>query len=272
MKSGRYWILTIPHHKYTPYLPKDVVWSRGQLELGVGGFLHWQLVVAFSRTVRLGGVREVYGAVHAELCKSDAADEYVWKEDTAVAETRFELGAKALKKNSKRDWDVIRETAKTGNLEAIDAGTFVCHYRTLRAIATDYLQAPAQERKVNVYWGQTGTGKSRRAWDEAGLAAYPKDSRSKFWCGYQGQENVVIDEFRGGIDIAHILRWFDRYPVIVEVKGGAVALRAKTIWITSNLEPKAWFPDADAETISALLRRLDVTHFQAPFRAAHTTV
>jgi len=34
--------------------------------------------------------------------------------------------------------------------------------------------------------------------------------------GYRGQEHVVFDEFRGGIDISHVLRWFDRYPVIVE--------------------------------------------------------
>jgi len=57
-----------------------------------------------------------------------------------------------------------------------------------------------------VYWGRTGTGKSRRAWDEAGVDAYPKDPRTKFWCGYFGQANVIIDEFRGGIDVAHLLR------------------------------------------------------------------
>lgn len=94
-----------------------------------------------------------------------------------------------------------------------------------------------------------------------GLQAYPKDPRSKFWDGYRGQAHVVIDEFRGGIDIAHLLRWFDRYPVIVEVKGSSVVLNAKKIWITSNLAPEAWYPDTDQETIAALRRRINVTHF-----------
>ena len=58
-------------------------------------------------------------------------------------------------------------------------------------------------------------------------SSIPKDPRTKFWDGYRNQENVVIDEFRGAIDIAHILRWFDRYPVIVEVKGSSVVLSAK---------------------------------------------
>lgn len=114
------------------------------------------------------------------------------------------------------------------------------------------------ERKVVVYWGPTGSGKSRRAWDEAGILAYPKDPRSKFWDGYNGQEHVVIDEFRGGIDISHILRWFDRYPVVVEVKGSAVILKAKKIWLTSNLHPDNWYIELDIETKEALKRRLEI--------------
>lgn len=117
------------------------------------------------------------------------------------------------------------------------------------------------ERTINVYWGVTGSGKSRRAWDEAGLDAFPKDPRTKFWDGYRGHRHVVIDEFRGGIDVAHLLRWFDRYPVVVEVKGSSVVLAATTIWVTSNLDPRQWYPDVDAETLAALLRRLNIIHF-----------
>jgi len=117
------------------------------------------------------------------------------------------------------------------------------------------------ERTVTVYWGPTGTGKSRRAWDESGLDAYPKDPRTKFWDGYQSQPCVVIDEFRGAIDVSHLLRWFDRYPVLVEIKGSSVVLVADRIWITSNLRPDAWFPELDGSTLAALLRRLHVVEF-----------
>lgn len=65
----------------------------------------------------------------------------------------------------------------------------------------------------------------------------------------------------GCIDIAHLLRWLDRYPVIVEVKGGSQVLKAECIWITSNLDPRSWYPDLDQETLAALLRRLNITHF-----------
>lgn len=149
--------------------------------------------------------------------------------------------------------------AQAGNLDAIPPRIRVISYRTLRSIAADYVKPVAVVRSVEVFWGPTGTGKSRRAWEEAGMDAYCKDPRSKFWCGYQGEDHVIIDEFRGGIDIAHLLRWFDRYPVRVEIKGSSVPLVASKIWITSNLEPIYWYPDCDGTTRDALMRRLNIT-------------
>lgn len=105
-------------------------------------------------------------------------------------------------------------------------------------------------------------GKSRLAWELAGPVAYSKDPRTKFWCGYRGQEHVVIDEFRGGIDIAHLLRWLDRYAVTVEVKGSSRALCATHYWITSNIHPRFWYPELDSETYAALERRLLITEMQ----------
>jgi len=73
--------------------------------------------------------------------------------------------------------------------------------------------------------------------------------------------HVVMDEFRGAIDISHLLRWLDRYPVSVETKGGSKPLACTTMWITSNISPREWYPTLDQETVLALLRRLKVTHF-----------
>lgn len=113
-------------------------------------------------------------------------------------------------------------------------------------------------------WGPTGTGKSRKAWELGGIDAYPKIPSTKFWDGYRGQTNVIIDEFRGDIGISNILRWFDRYPVLVEIKGSATVLNAVLIIVTSNIDPRNWYPDLDQETKEALLRRLEITHVPLP--------
>lgn len=266
-RQGRYWILTIPRDAWTPPSTinslSDVAYVRGQLERGGStGYFHWQLLVTFTKKVSLRVVKRVFGSTaHAELSRSEAADQYVWKDDTAVPDTRFELGTKPIQRNSKPDWERVWEFAKSGDFMSIPAGIRVQSYRTLRAICSDFAQPAPMVRTCSVFWGPSATGKSRRAWDEAGLDAYSKDPRTKFWDGYTGQENVVIDEFRGNIDIAHILRWTDRYPVRVEIKGSSIPLSAKRIFFTSNLDPRAWYPGLDADTLEALMRRLEITHF-----------
>lgn len=262
--QARYWMLTIAYTewKVCEHLPERVEWLKGQLEVGEQGFEHWQLVVGFATKVRLAAVKKAFGPTcHAEPTRSEAADDYVWKDETSVYGSRFELGCKAIRRGNSVDWQRILTCAKSGNIEEIPPDIVVRCYNQISRIGTDFAQPVGIEREILVYWGKTGTGKSRRAWDEGGLDSYPKDPRSKFWNGYRGQQHVIIDEFRGGIEISHMLRWLDRYPVIVDIKGGGTVLKAKKIWITSNLHPKDWFPNLDSDTLDALLRRLTITHF-----------
>lgn len=265
-QKARYWLLTIPHEHFLPYLPNGLAYIRGQLERGAGtGYLHWQLLAVFTKQQRLAAVKRIFGdACHAEPSRSDAADDYVWKEDTRVAGTQFELGTKPFHRNSAVDWAAVKDLAKRGRLDDIPDQVFVQNYRTLRTISSDYSAPVAMQRVVTVLWGPTGVGKSRRAWEQAGLDAYPKCPLSKFWDGYRGHAHVVIDEYRGGINISHILRWFDRYPVVVDIKGSSTVLAATHIWVTSNLHPRDWYPDLDQPTLEALLRRLTIIECPLP--------
>jgi len=262
-RQGIFWLLTIPENDYTPELTEDLQWLKGQLEEGSEtGFRHWQLICATKRKSSLAAIKKIFGnSCHAELSRSEAANDYVNKEETRVPGTPFEYGSKPIRRNSKVDWESVWAAAKSGDVDSIPAHVRITSYRTIRAISSDYSRAVGMERQCFVFWGRTGTGKSRRAWNEAGLDAYCKDPRTKFWDGYQVEKNVVIDEFRGGIDVAHLLRWLDRYPVRVEIKGSSRPLVATTIWITSNISPRQWYPDIDEETMAALLRRLCVTEF-----------
>lgn len=260
--SARFWLGTL--YDWTPCesLPETCTWLKGQQEVCPStGRTHHQVIAGFARQVRLAHVKRVVGVGHWEATRSSAADAYVHKDDTAVVGTRFEFGAKAFRRNCPTDWEKVRDSAKSGDFDSIPADIFVRHYFALQRIAADNSQPLAMERSCAVFWGATGTGKSRLAWEQAGLSAYVKDPRTKWWCGYQGQGHVVIDEFRGSIDIAHLLRWLDRYPVLVEVKGGSRPLCAVKFWITSNVDPRQWYPDVDEETKLALLRRLNITHF-----------
>lgn len=264
-RQGVYWLLTVPEDDYTPNpdLPERVAYLKGQLEQGnTTGYRHWQILVVLRRKGSLSTIKDLFGnGIHAELSRSSAANDYVWKEDTRIGE-QFEYGTLPFKRNDSKDWDQIWDLAKKGDLDGIPADVRIQCYRTLRTIRSDYAVPEAMVRRCIVFCGRTGTGKSRRAWEEASLSAYPKDPRTKFWDGYRDQEHVVIDEFRGSIDISHMLRWLDRYPCLVEIKGSSTVLVARTIWITSNVHPDYWYPELDSATKDALMRRLEITVFE----------
>lgn len=261
-RQGLIWLGTIPHYGFVPFLPPGCSYIKGQLEEGAGGFLHWQLIVWFARKQSIRGVRGIFGDFHFELSRSELAEQYVWKEDTRIPGTQFELGVKPMRRNVSTDWNRVWDAAIAGNFDDIPPDIRIRSYFTLRAIRSDYLLPVGFVRSCKVFWGKTGTGKSRKAWEEAGLEAYPKDPRTKFWDGYNGHKRVVIDEFRGGIDIAHILRWLDRYPVRVEIKGSSLPLCASEYWITSNVHPADWWPQLDAATLDAFYRRVQIVYFQ----------
>jgi len=199
-----YWILTIPRAAWFPptELVDPIVWIKGQQEVAEGGFSHWQIVVGFASKQSLRAAKSHFPReAHLEPTRSTAAEAYVWKEDTRVPESQFELGFKPVNPAVKTDWEMVWAAARDGKILEIPARIRVQNYRyiifncrTLRAIGSDFSVAPAHVRTCDVYWGATGTGKSRRAWDEAGVSAYCKGPRSKFWDGYQGEEHVVLDE------------------------------------------------------------------------------
>lgn len=269
--QGRYWCLTIPKGAFeSPVsLPHGCSYAKGQLEVGAGGFEHWQIVACFAKKVRLRAVKAVFGSsAHCELSRSAAANDYVWKDETAVPGTRFELGELPLKRNDADDWKKIKASAKSGNIDEVPDDIYIRYYGTLKRIALDHLEAKDVDKTIYVYWGVSGSGKSHRAREEAGKDAYIKDPCTKWWDGYQPNKHkhVIIEEFTGTINISHILRWFDKWSSTAEQKGGGVPFVSEKIWITSNVNPLLWYPDANPEQLNALLRRMKITEFKEVYK------
>lgn len=174
--------------------------STGQVEIGAGGFEHWQFVVVCTRSRRLSWLREnVSESCHWEpVIDRDSALAYVTKDDTAVAGTRFQVGQRPVDRSSSSDWDEIRRLACSGRLESVPSDIYIryCIWfnidRTLKTIHVDHMEPVATERVVHVYYGKSGTGKTHRAWAEAGMDAYVKDPVTKWWCGYRSQQRVIL--------------------------------------------------------------------------------
>lgn len=137
-----------------------------------------------------------------------------------------------------------------GDMRAVAEANFGAYVRSFRGLERYRNMVQVRSRnwftKVHIFWGESGTGKTRRAHAEAGPDAYwvMKPNGGSFWMdGYDGQPHVVIDEFYGWITRDTLQRMIDRYPLMLPTKGGAVPFLATNIWITSNKDPKEWYPN-----------------------------
>lgn len=107
-RQGTYWICTIPRELWEPKLEEGFQYVKGQLEIGEEqAYEHWQVMVILERKGSLTRLKSLFGfsGFHAELTRSKAAEDYVWKEDTRVEGTQFEFGSKKLRRNSEQDWE-----------------------------------------------------------------------------------------------------------------------------------------------------------------------
>lgn len=92
--QARYWIGTIPRDSWDPntWESTGASYIRGQLERGASGYEHWQLVAYYSRQKRLSTLKRVWPTgSHWEPTRSDAALQYVWKDDTRIGEVLINL-------------------------------------------------------------------------------------------------------------------------------------------------------------------------------------
>ena len=96
------------------------------------------------------------------------------------------------------------------------------------------------------FYGATGSGKTRKALEiaeELKLRIWISNDNLKWFDGYCGQEVAVLDDIRKDIlpTWAFLLRILDRYPLIVQIKGGFVRWVPRIIMITCPVPPEDCF-------------------------------
>lgn len=160
--------------------------------------------------------------------------------------------------------------ARDGNntlLDVADAhpGDFIRYHKGLQVLRAMSLCTPRDlSQPVTVYWwfGPTGTGKSKLAWERF-PDCYTK-MMNKWWDGYEGQKVCLFDDYRPNMcTFAELLRILDRYPMMVEFKGGSCHLTATTFVITTTSRPEVIWAGRTEEALGQLLRRIsEITEFR----------
>lgn len=141
-------------------------------------------------------------------------------------------------------------------------GAWNTYGRMLKEYRNDCYPARDWTTQTHVYHGETGMGKSRRAFYEAkkgpkmAVVTVGKKGQ-KFWADKcEGATDMIIEDYSGEIPFRKLLQLLDRYPMNVEVKGSNVNWAPKRVFITSNLHPSQWYADMEWDRKNPLYRRL----------------
>lgn len=223
-------------------------------ELGESGTPHYQGFVIFNNNYRFVAVKRLCDRMHWEITHATSAQ----AADYCKKDGNFsELGT--LNEQGKRtDLAEAVATLKESGIAAVareHTETFVKYSRGLRDAAL-FLQDSYCHPDVRGWWihGPPGTGKSHAARMLSSL--FIKD-QNKWWDGYDGEENVLLDDLDSRTLGHHLKIWADKWPCKGETKGGTVFLRYKRFIVTSNYTPQHFWGDDDA-MCEAIWRRFHV--------------
>lgn len=222
--------------------------------MGKEGTPHIQGYMEFSKAMRFNALRKMSPRAHWEPAKHpEKAAEYCKKEKDFI-----EDGSPSWKRAGYRtDLDSVRATAAEDGMRAIVGTASLQQIRCAEAYLAYCEEARDWKPYVRWYWGETGTGKSKKAredFDE--MDVYTKNDATKWWQGYDKHEAVIIDDFRcSWWPLTEMLRLLDRYECKIECKGGSRQFVAKHITITCDRHPKECYLNADVQ--GQLIRRID---------------
>lgn len=262
--QGCNWVFTLnnpqPEENPSFWPSRYVVY---QLERGEEGTPHYQGYIVFYSNKTLSAVKKINPRAHWDLRRGthDEARAYCTKEDTRI-EPPVEKGVPPITRGKRTDLLYVKQLLDDGATESEicrdeDALGTVARYPKLIGM---YRMATQKHRnfktQVLVLYGPPKKGKSL-FWNIVYPNAYIKP-HGLWWDGYDHQEVVVIDDFYGWLPYSFMLQLLDRYPLLVEVKGGFRTFNSKLIVITSNKAPNCWYGvDCSYE---ALERRLNVIY------------
>ncbi|ALE29743.1 replication associated protein [Anthevirus rigelis] len=234
-------------------------------EVGETGTPHLQGYIRFKKAYRFSTIKDRYlPRCHIEVAAGDADSNFRYcSKDGDFTEfgERPTSGKSASRADLARSFVSYMDDGRSGMVRFAHENPGTWYFSGATMLRNYYALQPAVDRSdVSVTWifGDPGVGKSRKA-HETLPQAYVKDPRTKWWNGYALEKDVIIDDFGpGGIDINHLLRWFDRYKCLVESKGGMIPLYAVNFIVTSNFHPEKVFSFAGDPNVQlpALMRRM----------------
>lgn len=266
------WTINAKESEIEPFRPMLTIgigsivrYYKFQLEEGEGGRKHYQGCMRLKTNYGLAGAKKALGCEYAHLETAKHWKkllEYCGKEETRL-DGPWEEGDPGISGGERSDLQAVCDSVKDGMSLSVVASTYPVqwakfHKGIVSLHSSLHVAAMRPEIKVYCFYGATGTGKTRKVFEIA-PKTYPVFCMKTPWFdGYAGQETMLLDDFGPGMmNINFLKRLLDRYPMDLPIKGGSLAMRANTIFITTNYHLDQWYPKAGEKDYEALMRRIE---------------
>ncbi len=244
-------------HNIRYFILQEEIGEAGESNTGT---VHLQGYIEFTRSKSLTQLKHDFGdSIHWESRRGTQleARNYCRKQRTRVlGGMSLESGTAARSRFSGDMIEALEQGAKPSEIAENFPKEFI---KKCCGIERWYNKVTAKvprkwQMEVVICFGPTGVGKSWWACEEnADVYHVPWPMGGRWWWPeYEGEECVVMDEFRHQIKMDLMLKILDRHPMKIEWKGGNTEFRSKTIIITTNIDPMQWYPNVQDRS---MLRR-----------------
>nr|WAE42385.1 MAG: replication associated protein [Cressdnaviricota sp.] len=233
-------------------------------EVGENNTPHIQGYVYFENAITMKSMSVYLPRAHLEGAKGTSLrnQEYCSKEGKVFCEK-----GEPPMQGKRNDLDAIKKEIALGKQvdDICMENPMIYHQygRTLSKIEDICFRKKYRSEMTKGIWiyGGTGVGKSHMAFEN-----YTPDTHyvlnindNGWWEGYTGQENVIINEFRGQIKFSELLDLVDKWPKTVKRRNREPApFISKTVWVTSCFPPEEVYCNMEGDCISQLYRRFKV--------------
>lgn len=218
------------------------------MEKGENGTCHLQGYTEVENPKRISGMKKLPGLERAHFEKRrgsrEQARNYCMKDGEWIEFGDWSAGGQGQRNDLRKVMNSIRDQKKTIEIMEEDPEIYA---RNLRFCEKYQALVDKEETKTfrnvetHVLWGEAGSGKSRTA-AESAPDAFRVDPTEAFpFDGYDGETEIIIDDYYGQFKWCKLLNILDGYQFRVNVKGSHRYAKWNKIFITSNVEPKDWY-------------------------------
>jgi len=235
------------------------------------GKKHWQGFIGFVNDITMGGVikrLDVGIPPHVEMMRGSikSNQDYCSKQGALQAFGTFPRQGE--RKDIEEFRDHIVHNEMTVDDIAINAPWM--HYQYGRTF--DKIEDITMRKKFRNFmtkgtwiWGPTGVGKSHFAFENFDPSTHYvlNINDNGWWDGYKQQYYVIINEFRGQIQLSELLDLVDKYPKTVKRRNREpMPFLSRHVIVTSCHHPQEVYKNIlkDGESLKQLERRFDIIH------------